>query len=410
MFYQSIKIAFKALLLNKTRSFLTMLGIIIGITAVIVLISAGQGAQELIVNQVKGIGSNLIFIIPGGSGKTKLSAPASAQGVVITSLVDKDIKDMRNPLLAPGVEYVEPEVRGQFTVSYNNEDQVSTIAGVDENYGLVRDIGLDSGGWFIKNGVDSLGQVAVIGSKVKENLFGEQDPIGKIVKIKQISFRVVGVAKPKGLGPGGVDQDNEVYVPVGTAQHLLLGINYFNMISVQVKDEKLVTQVQDELAGILRANHRITDPEKDDFTIRNQQDALSLLTTITGALTIFLGAIAGISLLVGGIGIMNIMLVSVTERTREIGLRKAIGARRKDILTQFLIEAVVLTVLGGIIGIVLGFLGSLGVAAIGNWAPVISISSIALAVGVCALFGLVFGIYPANKASKLSPIEALRYE
>ncbi len=410
MLFQSIKIALRALLLNKTRSFLTMLGIIIGITAVIVLISAGQGAQELIVNQVKGIGSNLLFVIPGGSGKSKFAAPASAQGIIVTSLVEQDVKSLRNPLLAPDISYVSPEARGQFTVSYNHQDEQAAVVGEDENYGIVRNINLTAGSWYSKNDVDGLTQVAILGSKIRDDLFGEEDPIGKVIKIKQVSFRVVGVSEPKGVGAFGVDQDSQIIVPVSTAQKLLLGINHYNLITIQVKDANSVALATDEVEKVLRANHKISDPAKDDFTVRNPQDALSLLTTITGALTIFLGAIAGISLLVGGIGIMNIMLVSVTERTREIGLRKAIGARRKDILLQFLIEAVVLTLIGGVIGIILGYLGSLGVALIGNWTPTVSLGSVLLAFGVCALFGLVFGIYPANKASKLSPIEALRYE
>ncbi|MDB4939659.1 MAG: hypothetical protein JWO40_84 [Candidatus Doudnabacteria bacterium] len=410
MLFQSIKIAFKALLLNKTRSFLTMLGIIIGITAVIVLISAGQGAQELIVNQVKGIGSNLLFVLPGGSGKSKFSPPASAQGIIVTSLNDQDVKFLRNKTLAPDVEYVSPEVRGQFTLSYNNQEELGAVAGEDENYGSVRNVPLKSGEWFSKADVDGMSQVAILGSTISDDLFGVEDPVGKVIKIKQVSFRVVGVAKAKGVGAFGVDQDGQVIVPVSTAQKLLLGINYYNNIAVQVRSESVIPQATDEVTKVLLSNHKISDPDKADFSVKNPADALSLLTNITSILTIFLGAIAGISLLVGGIGIMNIMLVSVTERTREIGLRKAIGARRKDILTQFLIEAVVLTVFGGVVGIILGYLGALGIAALGNWTPIVSISSILLAFGVCTLFGLVFGIYPANKASKLSPMEALRYE
>ncbi len=410
MFIQSIKMAVRALLLNKTRSFLTMLGIIIGITAVIILISAGEGAQELIVNRVKGIGSNLLFILPGGSGKSKFEAPASAQGIIVTSLVEEDVKSLRNKNLAPDLASVDPEVRGQFDVAYNNQDEVTSVTGEDENYYLVRNLPLASGSWFSKADVDGMTQVAVLGSKIKDDLFGAEDPIGKVIKIKQISFRVVGVTAPKGVGAFGVDQDSQVVVPVSTAQKLLLGISHYNLITVQVDDENLIPQAQDEIAKILRNNHKISDPNKDDFSVRNPQDALDLLSSITSALTIFLGAIAGISLVVGGIGIMNIMLVSVTERTREIGLRKAIGARRKDILFQFLIEAVMLTIVGGIIGVILGYLGAVAVAKIGKWQPIVTISSVLLAVGVSGLFGLVFGIYPANKASKLSPIEALRYE
>ena len=410
MFYQSIKIAFHALLLNKTRTFLTMLGIIIGITAVIVLISAGNGAQELIVNQVKGIGSNLLFVIPGGSTKSSFSAPASSQGIVITTLIDQDVKSLGNPLLAPDVQFVSPQVRGQFQVGYGTVDELSTILGADENYGNISDLPLSSGQWYSRADVDGMSQVAILGSQIATDLFGEQDPVGKVVKVHEVSFKVGGVMKPKGVGTFGVDQDTEVIVPVTTAQKLLLGVNYYNLIEVQVKDASLIPQATTEIAQVLEHNHKVTDPSKDDFTVRNPQDALALLGTITSALTIFLAAIAGISLLVGGIGIMNIMLVSVTERTREIGLRKAIGAKRSDILLQFLIEAIALTIIGGAIGIGLGWLGAVAIAKVGNWAPIVSLNSILLAFGVSALFGLVFGIYPANKASKLSPIEALRYE
>ncbi len=410
MIIQTTKMAFKALTLNKSRTFLTMLGIIIGIGAVIILISAGQGAQSLILNQVKGIGSNLLFILPGGSGKSQFSAPAQASGTLVTSLTDQDVKSLRNKDLAADLEFVSPEVRGQFVVSFGNQDEQTAVAGEDENYNVVRNISLTDGSWFTKSEVDGFGQVAELGSKIKNDLFGNQNPIGQIIKIKQLSFRVIGVLAPKGLGPGGVDQDSQVIVPVSTAQKLILGINYYSLIEVRIANENVIPQATDEVTKILRSNHRITDPNKDDFTIRNQQDAVALLGTITSALTLFLGAIAGISLVVGGIGIMNIMLVSVTERTREIGLRKAIGAKRKDILLQFLLEAIVMTVIGGIIGVILGYLGSFAIAKVGNWSPTVPFYGILLAVGFSALFGLGFGIYPANKASKLNPIEALRYE
>ena len=410
MFFQTLKIALKALLLNKTRTFLTMLGIIIGIAAVIILISAGQGAQSLILNQVKGVGSNLLFVLPGGSGKSKFAAPAAASGTIVTSLVAQDVKALSNKDLAPDIEFVSPEVRGQFAVAYGNQDEQVSVAGEDEHYDVVRNITLTEGGWFTKAEVDGLSQVAILGSKVRDDLFGHQGPVGQVIKIKQISFRVVGVAEPKGLGPGGVDQDSQVTVPVTTAQKILLGISHYSLIQIQVKDEASIDAAQDTVAKILRSNHHIADPDKDDFTIRNLKDSLELLNTITGALTLFLGAIAGISLVVGGIGIMNIMLVSVTERTREIGLRKAVGARRANILLQFLLEAVALTIAGGIIGIILGYAGSFGIAKIGGWSAAVPLYAVFLAFGVCALFGLGFGIYPANKASKLDPIEALRYE
>jgi putative ABC transport system permease protein len=411
MFFQTIKIAVRALLLNKTRSLLTMLGIIIGITAVIVVISAGAGAQELIVNQVKGIGSNLLFVTPGGSGKkSALSAPASSQGIVVTSLTSQDARSLENPLLAPDIQYVSPQVRGQYQISYGQTSELTPVLGDDQNYGTIADLPLASGAWFSSADVNGLSQVAVIGSQLATDLFGEQDPIGKLIQIHKVNFSVVGVLAPKGVGTFGVNQDEEAIVPVSTEQQLLLGINYYNLIDVQVTDTAHIPQATAEIEQVLEKNHKISDPNKDDFTITNPANAVALLGTITGVLTTFLAAIAGISLLVGGIGIMNIMLVSVTERTREIGLRKAIGAKRSDILLQFLVEAIFLTVAGGAIGIFLGWLGSIVLARVGGWTAVVSLSSIGLAFGVSALFGLVFGIYPANKASKLSPIEALRYE
>ncbi len=402
--------ALSALTLNKVRTALTMLGIIIGITSVIVLVSAGQGAQSLIVDQIKGVGSNLLFVIPGGSQKGQFSPPAASQGILVTTLSTQDVKAMRNPILAPSVQYVNPEVRGQYVVTHAGQDIQVSVAGEDDTYGMVHNIEFSAGDWFNKNEVDGFNQVAVLGSKIKEDLFGARDPIGQIIKIKELSFRVVGVMKPKGVGVGGVDQDSQINVPVTTAQKILLGINYYNMVQIQVKDENSIASAQDEVTRILRNNHHITDPNKDDFTIRNPQDIVSLLGTITSALTLFLGAIAGISLLVGGIGIMNIMLVSVTERTREIGLRKAIGAQRSDILLQFLLEAITLTVIGGLLGIAFGYLGAFVIAHFGNWSPVVPLPTVILAFGGSALFGLVFGIYPAYKASKLDPIQALRFE
>ena len=409
-FLQSIKIASKALLLNKTRSFLTMLGVTIGIGAVIMLISAGAGAQSLIVSKVEGTGSNNIYVVAGGSGKSKFAAPASSRGAVIKTLVDQDVQDIQNPNLAPSVLYATPIASGSFTVGYGSDSETATIEGANQDLPKISNYTVANGAWFSIGDVNGASQVTVLGATLATDLFGEQDPIGKIVKINNISFRVVGVDSAQGGGAFGSNPDSTAFIPVSTATHILLGINYYSIIEVELKNSSLVSEGTAEVTQILEHNHHITDPNQDDFTITNPQEVLSLLSEITTALALFLEAIAGISLVVGGIGIMNIMLVSVTERTREIGLRKALGATRGNILLQFLIEAVMITIAGGVLGLIIGYLGAALIAHFGGWAAIVSPGSIALAVGVSAAFGVVFGLYPANKASKLSPIEALRYE
>lgn len=407
-FFQTFKIAAKALLLNKTRSFLTMLGVTIGIGAVIMLISAGAGAQSLIVSKVQGTGSNNVYVRAGGSGKSKFSA--QAPGSIIKTLVEQDVKDIQNPNLAPSVRYATPIASGSYSVEYGSDSQHTSIEGSNEYYPKIANIVVARGSWFSKSDVDASSQVAVLGSKLATDLFGEQDPVGKTIKVNQIAFRVIGVTEKKGQGVFGIDADTLVNMPVSTAIHVLLGVNYYSTIDVELKDGSLINQGTAEITQILERNHHITDSNKDDFTITNTQEFIDLLSQITGALALFLEAIAAISLLVGGIGIMNIMLVSVTERTREIGLRKALGASRSNVLLQFLVEAIMITVAGGIAGLIIGYLGAVLIAHFGGWTATVSLGSIVLAVGVSALFGVVFGLYPANKASKLSPIEALRYE
>jgi putative ABC transport system permease protein len=409
-FFQSIKIAAKALWLNKTRSFLTMLGVTIGIGAVIMLISAGAGAQSLIVSKVEGTGSNNIYIVAGGSGKSKFAAPASQRGAVIKTLVDQDVQDIQNPNLAPSVLYATPIATGSYTVGYGSDSETATVQGSNQDLPIISNYVVSNGAWFTEGDVNGSSQVVVLGSTLATDLFGEQDPVGKVIKINNISFRVVGVDASQGGGAFGSTPDTSAFIPVSTATHILLGVNYYSVIEVELKDSSLVAQGTAEVTQILEHNHHITDPNQDDFTITNPQEILSLLSEVTTALALFLEAIAGISLLVGGIGIMNIMLVSVTERTREIGLRKALGATRGNILLQFLIEAVMITIAGGILGLIIGYLGAALIAHFGGWAAIVSFGSISLAVGVSAAFGVVFGLYPANKASKLSPIEALRYE
>lgn len=409
----SIRTAILGLKHAKMRSLLTMLGIVIGIASVIILMSIGSSAQQLILNQVQGVGSNLVFIIPGATKGSRFASPPSVQGVIIKTLVKADVEAFKRE---PSIEKAAPEVRGQAKIVYGNNDSTVTYEGTSEDFFSMRNFKTVKGSVFTRADVDSLNRVVVLGSEIATTLFGEKNPIGKSVRLKDITFRVIGVLEKKGLGPFGVDQDNLVLMPVTTAQKQMLGIDFYNVITIQASDAYNIAFATSRIEKILRHNHRITDPDKDDFTIRTQEDALSLLGNVTSILTIFLTSIAFISLIVGGIGIMNIMLVSVIERTKEIGLRKAVGATNADILQQFLWEAVILTFLGGMVGIAIGSLvtGIISFVLIKivqtDWSFSLPLSAILLAVAVSSITGLVFGIYPARKASLKSPIEALRYE
>ena len=410
----AFKTATRSLTHGKMRSVLTMLGIVIGIASVIILMSIGASAQDLILNQVQGIGSNLVFIIPGGSTSGRFSSPASAQGIVIKSLKQQDIDSLSRE---PSVVSVIGEVRGQGKAVYGDNDTTVTYQGEPANFFQVRNFKTVDGYPFTESDANSFNHVAVIGSSLAETLFGNLEPVGKYMRMANVSFRVVGVLEKKGTGPGGVDQDSIVIVPVTVAQTQLLGVDYFTDIIVQASDTYTVEFVKSRVTSVLRQDHDITDPKKDDFTIQTQEDILSILGTITSTLTLFLAAIASISLIVGGIGIMNIMLVAVTERTKEIGLRKAVGATDWDILEQFLIESVILTLLGGVIGISFGALVVTSLYLILatfdpslNWVFAFPLSSVFLGLTVSAIAGIGFGIYPARQAGRKNPIDALRYE
>jgi putative ABC transport system permease protein len=411
----AFKTAIRSLTHGKMRSILTMLGIVIGIASVIILMSIGQSAQDLILGQVESIGSNLIIIMPGAPANGKFSSPASAQGIVITSLQQRDIDSLQRE---PAIDYAVPEIRGQAEAVYGNNNVTVSYTGSTADLFIVSNLAkVSKGRIFSKSDVDSANHVIVIGPDLAKTLFGSNvDPINKIVIIKNVSFRVIGVLAKGGTGAFGVDIGNIVVMPISVAQKQLLGIMYFNVIVVQANADYDVNFVKSRISFILQQDHGITDSNKDDFTIETQQDILSLLGNITSILTLFLAAIASISLIVGGIGIMNIMLVSVTERTREIGLRKAVGATERDILKQFLIEAVLLTMLGGLIGIAFGALivGAIYIIlstffSIG-WVFAFPISSVLLALFVSTVSGLAFGIYPARQAARKNPVDALRYE
>jgi len=416
LFRDAFKTSTRSLTHGKMRSILTMLGIIIGIASVIILMSIGKSAQDLILNQVESIGSNLIIVIPGAPSNGKFSSPASAQGIVITSLQQRDVDALSRE---PSVDIAVPEVRGQADVVYGNNTVTVSYTGSTDSFFTVSNLAkVSTGQIFTKSDVDSGNHVVVIGPDLAKTLFGNYiNPIDKIIRLKDVSFRVVGVLSKGGTGAFGVDIGNLVVMPISVAQKQLLGINYFNVIIVQANSQYDSSFVKTRIGFILQQDHGIINSNKDDFTINTQEDILSLLGNITSILTLFLAAIASISLIVGGIGIMNIMLVAVTERTREIGLRKAVGATDKDILQQFLIESILLTFVGGALGIAFGagivgfiyFVMSTFFPTFG-WVFAFPISSVILGLVVSGIAGIAFGIYPARKAGKKNPIDALRYE
>ncbi len=400
--------ALESLTANKLRSSLTILGIVIGVGAVIAMLAIGRGAQSTITGSIEGIGSNLLFVIRGGQDDEVRNADP---------LTLDDADAIGDSFQAPSVIGVAPLLQGSGQVSAQGESTKTTIDGVTTAYETVRNATIAEGEFI--NDTQLLGRsaVVVIGPTVADNLFGRHEGlVGETVRINGQPFRVIGVLEEKG-GSGFVNEDDRVIVPLTTAQTRLfqrVTTNSVDMIIVQVIDSESVPQATEEVSSILRARHR-TEIGKDDFTVFNQQDFLATAETITGVLTIFLGGIAAISLLVGGIGIMNIMLVSVIERTREIGLRKALGARHRDILIQFLTESSLLSVIGGILGIILGWLisaavGTIAAAANADINPTIGLDSILMATLFSAAVGLFFGLYPANRAANLEPVDALRYE
>ncbi|MFA4930593.1 MAG: ABC transporter permease [Patescibacteria group bacterium] len=404
-----IKIALIALGKNKVRSTLTTLGIIIGIFSVITLMALGKGVENYIVDQVANLGgTNLIAILPGKSD-SEFSAPPSQQGQTITSLTYGDAQAITNSPITQHVRIVSAEIRGQFNATSPYYEIEAIVIGTDPNYFDIRNTKITAGTNFTANDIDGVADVAIIGPKIATLLFPNQDPLGQIVKVNQMNFRIIGVTEAKGI-EDGQDKDKFIYLPVTTAQKKLLGVNYLFTAYASAIDKQSIPIAKEEIASVLRDRHNIDDPSQDDFTLFDTEQALSMLSDITDILSILLAAIAAISLIVGGIGIMNIMLVSVKERTREIGLRKALGATRFDILLQFIIEAVILTLLGGIIGLIMGYIVTILVDLFSTFRPEITLSSVLLALGVSSIFGLVFGLYPANQASQFDPIEALRYE
>jgi putative ABC transport system permease protein len=417
---ESIRVALQGLAANKLRSSLTMLGIVIGVGAVIALLALGEGTQAAITEEIQGIGSNLIFIMPGSE---EGHGPGVTRSVADTlTLADAEaIAASGNPSTGsghriPGVVAVAPEFNNNADVVYGSESVNATITGTTPDYPLVRSSPPETGEFFTQQQMTTMARVAVLGHQTAEDLFGGSDPLERTIKINRVHFRVIGVMEEKGGGMGG-SVDNTIFIPISTAQRKLFGGRTtsgtswkVSSINVALVSEETMDAATDEITLLLRQQHKIQPGEDDDFSVMSQEDILSMAEQITSILTIFLGAIAAISLLVGGIGIMNIMLVSVTERTREIGIRKAVGAKRRDILMQFLIEAIVLSVIGGLLGILLGTGIAVLVEQSELMTTVVSAEAMLLATGFSVAVGLFFGIYPSMRAARLHPIEALRYE
>ncbi|MGB7958095.1 MAG: ABC transporter permease [Minisyncoccia bacterium] len=408
---QLAKTALTGLTTNRSRSFLTILGIVIGITAIIIVMSLGQGAQGLILGEIQSIGSRTIAIIPG----KQPTSPTDILSSFTNSLKKSDLAALQNKSNVPHATVVMPIVFGSEAITWTTNTYQATVLGTTEQFTDLYNVNTAEGESFTSDDVASVADVAVIGKTVESKLFDGDSAIGQKVRINNHTFRVVGVLASTGQ-MSFLNFDEAVFIPYTTGQTYIFGIDYFNRMTVEADDNSTVSETVDDVTATLRNDHNITDPTKDDFYVETQASAMQTVSTILNVLTLFLAAVAAVSLVVGGIGIMNIMLVSVTERTREIGLRKALGATQKDILSQFLLEAVTLTAVGGVIGILLGASVSFVVAFVLskvfglNWQFVLPLSAVFLGLGVSSGIGLIFGIYPARQASKKSPIEALRYE
>ena len=403
---EAIRLAFSGLLSNRLRSGLTMLGILIGVGAVILLVAVGNGASAAVQSSIQGLGSNLITVSP-----SNLRVGGVQQGFGTgNTLSMQDVAALKDRTLAPDVVTAIPNVGGRAQITYGNQNWSTSLSGTTEQFPQVRSYQLAEGQFFTAQDVQAQRKVAVLGPTVVQNLFGGQDPLGQTIKINRQIFRVVGVFQSKGSS-GFTNQDDLVAMPITTAWSFLLGGHSVQSIYVQAASSEATQSAESEITQVLLDRHHISSVANADFQLQSQADVLNTASQVTGTLTLLLGAIAAISLVVGGIGIMNIMLVTVTERTREIGIRKAIGARRRDVLLQFLIESMFLSAVGGALGILVGTLGSSALGSlVSSLHPLVSPSSIVLAFGVSLGIGLFFGIYPANRAARLHPIEALRYE
>lgn len=404
-FKNLIKIAVRALFRNKLRAILTMLGIIIGVGSVIAMLAIGQGSKKKISDQMSSMGTNMIMVMPNFQRRGGVSLGTSNN----VALKYSDVVALRNE--AAAISGVSPEVRASGQIIYGNQNTQTTVYGVTEEYLQIRKLNIKSGRIFNSAEVKSMAKVCILGKTVVDNLFGEgNDPIGLSIRIKNLPFQVIGVLESKGESGGGQDQDDQIIAPFTTVQRRLAAIDYINGIYASAVSEEKSALAQSEVEEILRRTHKIKDSDENDFRIMSQSELIETVSSVSDVMTYLLGAIAGISLLVGGIGIMNIMFVSVTERTREIGLRMSIGGRGKDILRQFLVESMLLSIIGGILGVIFGFVVAKIAGSLMDSPTIVSSHSVALAFAVCFAIGVFFGWYPARKASNLNPIDALRYE
>jgi len=380
-----------------------MLGIIIGVAAVIALVSIGNGVKQDIEDSISSLGSNLLVVLPGAP---RTPGARSSQG----SMKSLKISDYEAIAKLEGVKAASPMTNGSYVVIYQNKNWTTSVAGVNSNFQDVNNWTMTSGRFFSDKNVQNRERVAVVGQTVVKNLFTDEDPVGKEIRVKNIPFRVIGVLKSKGNGTMGNDQDDTVLIPYTTSMERVEGIDYLRRVYVVAKDDGGIDRLQADIENLLRVRHNIKDTNLDDFNIQNMKSIMETVAQTTGTFTLFLGAVAAISLVVGGIGIMNIMLVSVTERTREIGVRKALGATYSVIVTQFLIEAVVISLMGGFIGIAFGIGASKVIGMVSGMSTVVSVPTIIMSFAFSMAIGLIFGIYPARKAAKLNPIDALHYE
>ena len=404
LFSESVQIAVTALLGNKLRSILTMLGIIIGVGAVIAMISIGMGVKQNVTNSIASLGSNMLIVSPGSTNKGGVRSAAGSSQKLKYEDAEAIKKKIKN------IDYVSPTVNGSYQIVNGHENWNSSVYGVTPEYLKIRDLTIGTGSFITQTDLNSRNRVAVIGTTVAANLFDTENPVGKNIRINNQPYKVIGVIESKGQSSMGQDQDDVVIIPLTTAQERLMGITYIRSINIQVSSADKIESVQSQVETLLRQRHHIVGDKEDDFTVRNLTSLMETMTSTTTMLTLFLGSIAAISLLVGGIGIMNIMMVSVTERTREIGIRKALGATFQNIMMQFLIESVVIGVIGGLMGVAVGVGIALAIAKTGLFQTVITAAPILISFSFSVGIGLFFGIYPARKAARLDPIEALRYE